>query len=135
MDVSKLSLFKMMSHRMSYNGARQDVLSQNVANADTPGFRGYDLKPIDFSDTLRKETQKIKIERTSSMHQSGGHEMKSDFRAEKDREPFEKKLADNRINLEEQMMKVATNSFEYQTAISTYKKTAEIIKIALGRGN
>ena len=38
----------MLRERMSWLNARQDVLSQNVANADTPGYTARDLKPLDF---------------------------------------------------------------------------------------
>ena len=38
---------------MSWLHQRQDVLSQNVANVDTPGFTARDLKPVDFNDTMR----------------------------------------------------------------------------------
>ena len=32
------------------------MLSQNVANADTPGYAARDLKPLDFEDVLKGAT-------------------------------------------------------------------------------
>ena len=42
----------MLRERMTWLNQRQDVLSQNVANADTPGYVARDLKPLDFDDML-----------------------------------------------------------------------------------
>ena len=45
-------LLSMLRTRMTWLHQRQDVLSQNVANADTPGYVARDLKPLDFKDML-----------------------------------------------------------------------------------
>ena len=36
MDLSRLPLFEMMTKRLSWLGRRQEVLAENIANADTP---------------------------------------------------------------------------------------------------
>src|SRR5262249_59309213 len=46
MDISGLGLFRMITQQLHWLGQRQDVLSQNVANADTPGYQARDLKPL-----------------------------------------------------------------------------------------
>lgn len=132
MDISKLGLFRMMHTRMAYNSARQDVLSQNIANADTPGFSAHDLKPLDFSKELRDTQHRITLRRTSSMHIDTHKDGQGEFRTEKLRNPYEKKLSENTVNLEEEMMKLSTNSFEYQMATDVYKKTTSLIKTAVG---
>ena len=38
----------MLRERMTWLNQRQDTLSQNVANADTPRYVARDLKPLDF---------------------------------------------------------------------------------------
>ena len=38
----------MLRERMTWLNQRQDLLSQNVANADTPGYVARDLKPLEF---------------------------------------------------------------------------------------
>src|SRR5215475_8885913 len=56
MDISGLGLFRMITQQLHWLGQRQDVLSQNVANADTPGYQAHDLKPLAFDDQLRQAT-------------------------------------------------------------------------------
>ena len=44
MNLPDIPLFAMLRERMSWLNQRQGVLSQNVANADTPGYGARDLK-------------------------------------------------------------------------------------------
>ena len=46
MDPSHIGLFDLADRRLAHIGRRQEVLSQNIANADTPGWRARDLKPF-----------------------------------------------------------------------------------------
>ena len=42
----KLEIFR-MAHAMSVHaGARQSVVAQNIANADTPGYAARDVRPF-----------------------------------------------------------------------------------------
>src|ERR1700689_5562976 len=54
MNLPDIPLLSMLRERMSWLNQRQDVLTQNVTNADTPGFVAHDLKPLDFSQELKK---------------------------------------------------------------------------------
>ena len=52
MDLPDVPLLSMLRERMTWLNQRQDLLSQNVANADTPGYVARDLKPLDFDKLL-----------------------------------------------------------------------------------
>ena len=52
MDPTRLALFDLADHRLAHIGRRQEVLAQNIANADTPGWRSRDLKP--FAEVLAR---------------------------------------------------------------------------------
>ena len=54
MDPSNLALFNLADRRLAHIGQRQEVLAQNIANADTPGWKSRDLKP--FVDMLAHAT-------------------------------------------------------------------------------
>src|SRR5258707_15329914 len=56
MNISDMPLLAMLKERMSWLSARQNVLAQNVANVDTPGFTAKDLKPVNFADILKDST-------------------------------------------------------------------------------
>jgi len=59
MDLSKMTIFKMVNKRMDFLSQRQKVLSENVANADTPKYHPKDLKPIDFRAMVRTEQNNL----------------------------------------------------------------------------
>ena len=50
MGVDDIPLFGMLRGRLGWLSERQRVVAENVANADTPGYRARDLSaPADFS--------------------------------------------------------------------------------------
>lgn len=53
MAITDLPLFGMLKTKMRWHQARQSVLAQNIANADTPGFRPSDLKPADMRTSMQ----------------------------------------------------------------------------------
>src|SRR5580700_210001 len=57
MNLPDIPLLSMLKTRMNWLNQRQSLLSQNVANADTPGYAALDLKPVDFADALKKSSQ------------------------------------------------------------------------------
>ena len=55
MDIQGIGLFRMISQQLRWLGQRQEVLSQNLANSDTPGYQARDIEPMAFGDALRQE--------------------------------------------------------------------------------
>lgn len=119
-------LLNALKTRMHYAQARQKVLAENVANADSPGFRPLDLKPpkLDGSDG-------VALARTSAGHLglSGGRGGFTGIGAPR----FETTPNGNAVNLEDEMMKVASNQSDYQLAASLYSKGLSLMKIAIGK--
>lgn len=132
MDYSKLTLFKMMQTRMGYLAERQDVLSKNIANIDTPGFRPSDMKELDFKRLALMQANKLKMRMTSSLHSGGTPKMPDDFRDEKMKKTYERTPVKNAVVLEEQMAKVAETQMQYQMTTNLYKKTSDMFKTAIG---
>jgi flagellar basal-body rod protein FlgB len=135
MDYSKLTLMNMMATKMGYLAERQDVLSHNIANIDTPGYKARDLKELDFKRLAANQANKLKMRMTSSLHSGGMPKMPDDFRDEKTRKTFETTPVENNISLEEQMAKVADTQLEYQKVTNLYRKTTSMFKTALGTNN
>ena len=46
MTLDDIPLFATLKSRLGYLADRQQVIAQNVANTDTPGFTPSDLKPF-----------------------------------------------------------------------------------------
>lgn len=133
MDLGKLSLFKIVGARMGYLSERQKVLSENVANADTPHYRPSDLKPMDFQATLRGD-QRIRMAVTNKIHLAGTNQAPA-YTPEKAAfgKSFETSPNGNAVVLEEQMMKVAQVQSNYQLAANIYQKNMTMLRTAIGR--
>lgn len=137
MDFGSSTLNTMLKQRMNWLSARQTVLAQNVANADTPGFRPSDLKAQDFDDYLpaaEGQAAKLRMERTSGSHLNRSGLRLGEIREESERNPYEISPSGNGVVLEEQMMQVGKTGADYQTMTSLYRKQVSMMKTVLGKG-
>ena len=125
MSIGGLPLFDALKARMSWHHARQKVLAENVANADTPGFRPLDVKPPAAA------TGGLQLSRTAEGHiPLGGSNPNSDPRQQR---RFETTPSGNGVSLEDEMMKIAQNNQDYQLAATLYQKSLGLMKTAIGR--
>jgi flagellar basal-body rod protein FlgB len=134
MEVGNIPLMAMLKDRMAWLGRRQEVLSQNVASADVPGYKPHDLKPFDFEQTLKSVTRPsagtlaITDPRHISMAQTGnGFEEQEG--ADREATP-----SGNSVSLEAQMIKISETQAQYQAATNLYAKAITMMKTAIGRG-
>lgn len=122
-----------MSRRLAWLGRRQQVLAQNIANADTPGYRARDLKQLSFRQLLGGNAPgDISLARTNPMDLGPVDGHQDGFKSVRDRKA-EISLSNTSVNTEDQMMKVAKTAMDYELAINLYRKHLAIIKTALGR--
>ena len=129
MDLQGIGLFRMISQQLRWLGQRQEVLSQNVANADTPGYRARDLQPIAFGDALREATLRPAV--TQAGHLLG---KSADPAAAKVKTitPWEVSPDGNGVVLEQQMTSLAETQADYQMATELYRKQIAMLKTAIG---
>jgi flagellar basal-body rod protein FlgB len=134
MPVSDIPLFSMLRTRMQWHQERQKVLAENVANADTPNFRTRDLKPLDFGSQVQAASQsagQVRVASTNPAHITGSAGTSS-F-ATGGNSKYDVKPAGNAVNLEDEMMKVASNQMDYQAAVSLYSRSMGLFRTALGK--
>src|SRR3546814_19307050 len=70
MALGGFKLFGMLQRRMDWLGDRQRVLTQTVANSDTPHYAARDLKPLKFGE-LVQGTAPVGVARTDAAHFTG----------------------------------------------------------------
>ena len=133
MDLSKITLFALSKKRMDWLNQRQEVLSQNIANADTPGFRPKDLKKFKFKELIRRESMQLNMDVKNADHLGGRRKRIKDFALEKTRKPYETMPGGNAVVIEEQMHKVSETSTKHKIAADLYKKHLGMFRSALGR--
>jgi flagellar basal-body rod protein FlgB len=128
MDIQGIGLFRMISQQLRWLGQRQDVLSQNVANADTPGYQARDLQPLAFGDALQQAALRPAV--TQAGHLAGN--VADPAAKVKTITPWEVSPDGNGVVLEQQMTSLAETQADYQMATEIYRKQIGMLKTAIG---
>lgn len=135
MPISDIPLLSMLRTKLSWHQARQRVLAENVANADTMNFRPRDLVAPNFQPTaiaVAQPVTNVALSRTEPGHIAGASSNTSPFKTDT-KGRYEIRPTGNAVSLEEEMMKVAGNQMDYQAATAVYTHSLNLIKTALGK--
>lgn len=125
-------LFTLLSRRAEWLGARQGVLAQNIANADTPGFRPLDLVPFERTLAAAPGVPAPPLARTHRDHLPGAAPGRPNGPRHLRVGAWETAPSGNAVVLEEQMQKVARTQLDHQLTTSLYTRHLGMIRTALG---
>jgi flagellar basal-body rod protein FlgB len=132
--ASGLGLFDLAERRLQWLGARQAVLAQNVANADTPGWAQRDVMP--FADMLAGRLRPPiagesagGMGSTSPLHMHGL--ISSDQGAVLLR--GEKAPDGNQVSIDQQMERIAATDGQHEAVTAIYMKFLGMFRTALGK--
>jgi flagellar basal-body rod protein FlgB len=135
MEFGSIPLFELVKKRLAWLGQRHEIVSQNIANADTPKFQARDIKAFDFKEVLRQEARPpLNMQTTAASHLPGVRKRVADFGETVVRKPYETSIDGNSVVLEEQMAKQNETAVSHRLTTELYKKHLGMIKIALGKG-
>lgn len=129
-------LRKLISGQTEYLQARHAVLSGNLANADTPGYKPQDIKAPDFAKLIDRATNKrmpIDLSRTNDSHIQGSALRQIDADAKKVG-GYEISPTGNAVVIEEQAQKLQETRLQYELTTGIYAKIKGMRQIALGNG-
>ncbi len=133
MGITDLPIFAALKGKMNWHQARQKLLAENVANAETPGYRGRDLAKYSFEDMVAKSSSSAVVTTaTNAKHIAINNAGNTQFGL-RDMNSFEVTPEGNGVVLEDEMMKVSTNQMDYQAATSLYTRSLKLIRTAIGR--
>lgn len=133
MGIGNLPILSALKSKMTWHQARQKLLAENIANAETPGYRGRDLAQFNFETMVSKSSvNSLSIATTQAGHIATTSAGNSGF-ATHDLNSFEITPDGNGVVLEDEMMKLSANQMDYQAATSLYTRSLKLIKTALGR--
>ena len=132
MGVADLPLLGQIHGRLTWLDERQRLIAQNVANSDTPGYVGRDLRaPTDFAAAMR-EGGGLQMAQTRPGHMPvGGPSGAPVARFTSEAAPdSETTLDGNAVVVEEQMLKMAESRMAYDAAIGLYQKSLAMLRFA-----
>jgi flagellar basal-body rod protein FlgB len=130
MPITDIPLFSMLRTRMHWHQERQRLLAENVANAATPNFRPRDLAPPRFDSTAPPAA--LRLAQTETGHLAGAAAGATQFQTASAGRS-EARPTGNAVNLEDEMLKVASNQMDYQAATALYGRSLGLLKTALGK--
>jgi flagellar basal-body rod protein FlgB len=130
MPISDISIFSMLRTKLHWNQERQHLLAENVANAETPEFKPSDLAPPKF-EAGSSGVAPLTLLRTNPAHLATSDSAAA-FALGRGGD-FEVVPTGNAVTLEDEMLKVAANQMDYQTATALYAHGLTLIKTAIGR--
>lgn len=124
---------------MRVRSARHELLSANIANADTPGYRPKDL---DFTSLMKSAVE------TPEMFSAAGGASKNDGRKPVDvdiasmiYEPEfpnnrhgEDRLDGNGVSIDRQMALMSENSMSYEASLTLLSRALAGLRYAIGEG-
>jgi flagellar basal-body rod protein FlgB len=112
--VEPVYLFDLVERQRSWLSVRQALVAQNVANANTPGYRAVDLAP--FAKVLDQSA--LQMTQTSDLHvQSAAFDARA--ASPRERTSWETTVSGNSVTLEQEMMKAGEirGAFSLDTSI------------------
>ena len=126
MDPSRIAVFDLAERRLAWVGRRQELLAQNIANADTPNWKSRDLKP--FAALLAKAGGVVPTQ-TSAMHLPGPRASRL-----KDETLAGERAPDgNAVALDVELSKVADAESTHALVTGLYTKYLALFRTAAGR--
>jgi len=133
MAFDDLTIFSAVKKRLNWLTQRQEILSQNIANSDTPKYAAKDLKAYKFTELIRREGMQLNMNVSEAGHLPGKRKRIRDYQEMEVRRPFETSPGGNSVVLEEQMAKINESQINHKLTTNIYKKHLLMFKIALGK--
>lgn len=125
-----IGILQMAGQLANHASARQTVIAENIANADTPGYKARDI--ASFADTYSAPAKMAAQRPPRAGHipldgATGGFATfeSSSFNAE---DPN-----GNTVSLEDQMVRSADIRMEHDLALGIYGKSLDILRAGMGR--
>jgi flagellar basal-body rod protein FlgB len=77
-------VFKILGFGLSGAYKRNEVLAQNIANADTPGYKSYDINFMSqLREVLKKDENNLPLKRTNPLHVGDSQTLDEGFKVVK----------------------------------------------------
>jgi flagellar basal-body rod protein FlgB len=122
----KLELTRMAQSLAAHSGARMAVIAQNVANADTPGYKAKDMPA--FAEVFSETGGDMRATRAGhfSAASTPGMPMADTIRGHE-------APNGNSVSLEAEMVKSVEARQSHDMALAIYRATSDVVRASLGR--
>lgn len=123
----RIETLRMAGALTQHASQRQKLIAQNVANADTPGFRAHDLK--DFAGSYRRSGQ-IGMRHSNPAHLAASSWEQANVTTDDGHEPSPN---GNTVSLEEEMIRSAHAKRQFDLSLAVTRSAMTLIRTSIGR--
>jgi flagellar basal-body rod protein FlgB len=128
MEIPSLAHYE---RALQFRAQRNEVLSSNIANADTPNYKARDL---DFGQVLKGATQQsLNLKTTSDLHKQawgmnrqGAHTLY--------RVPTQPSLDGNTVSTDVEQAQFAENALQYRASLAFLDGSIRTLRMAIKGG-
>ncbi len=133
-------VFDIMQRALSLRIKRQSVISSNLANVDTPGYKEKDVNFKRLMESYMEEKYPSESSKGSDGGELGLRVTNKRHLTPDGNEPVaaiiesKERGVPNNVDLDEQMAKLSENNIQYQIVTEMLSKKLELIKNAITEG-
>ena len=122
----KLEITRMAQALAAQSGARMAVIAENVANADTPGYKAKDTPA--FAEVYAAAGQDMRATRPGHLTAASPNAMPIPDTVRGHAAPN-----GNSVSLEAEMVKSVEARQGHEMALAIYRATSDVVRASLGR--
>ncbi len=127
MIIDSVGLFQAIHQRMDYSTVRHTLIAQNIAHADTPNYSPQDLKSFSAALSAPKTP---KLAATHAGHIAAAPAT-AEFAENRTYEGWEVEPSGNGVLLEQEVMKAADVSRDYQLSVTLMRKHLSMLRASM----
>lgn len=117
--INGTNILDLAASMARYAAQRHTVIADNIAHADTPGYQSKDLRPFaDIYEDVGLDSKAMQAE---------------NFKTQISSSPNTLSPNGNSVSLEEQMMHSAQVQNDHALSLLIYKKSLDLMKLAVGK--
>ncbi len=128
-----LDILRMAQSMAAHAAGRQTVVSTNIANSDTPGYKAQEMPSFaasygrvhdGFQPTATRPNHMLTAEQTTGVgraHAAVGDRVSLSPNG-------------NNVSIEREMAVAADVQYQHDLALGIYRKSVDILRLGLGRG-
>jgi flagellar basal-body rod protein FlgB len=129
MNLSGIGTIRAAMQAMNTSSARMQVLSENVANANTPGYRAKDVMP--FEGKVRSARAHGLVTTDHRHIKSKGAAGGGDIVVRDMKGSWGESPDGNNVSVEQQTIMISETSGSHQFAATMYKKSVDLLKMSI----
>lgn len=126
---TELNVFKIAYSMAAHAGKRQALVSQNIANADTPGYHAKDIKP--FKEVFAAGARPSSMVATRGSHLNGTADSGMNWAVISNEAGSDPN--DNSVSVETELLKGVETERQHKRAMAIYKSSMNVLRASLGK--